>query len=367
MFHGLLVVAALGTPVSGGDLARSIAAIRAAGPNGQGAVAAATAWKRVADADASDLPALLAGMDGASALARNWLRAAIDRVLERAAAARKPLPFAELEAFLRDTRHDPTARRFAYELVLKNDSTAADRLLPGMLADPSPELRRDAVARVLADAARLVKEKKSAEAEAQFRRALAAARDFDQLRAIIRDLGTLGKTVSLADHVGFIRSWKVIGPFPNLDEKGIDIVYPPEKSRNFAAEFDGSTGKVKWKDFKPVKDTGVIDLNDAVGNYPSAVAYASAEFLSKDARDAEVRLGSFLGFKLWLNGELVLVRGDSYTGYTPDHYVAAVKLKPGANIILLKFAQEPPPPQLPPPNHWRFMLRVCDASGAAIK
>ena len=124
---------------------------------------------------------------------------------------------------------------------------------------------------------------------------------------------------------------------------------------------------MKWKDFKPAKDTGVIDLNDAVGNYPSAVAYASAEFLSKDARDAEVRLGSFLGFKLWVNGELVLVRGDSYTGYAPDHYVAAVKLKPGANTILLKFAQEPPPPQLPPPNHWRFMLRICDASGAAIK
>ena len=184
MFHGLLVVAALGAPASGGDLARSISDIRAAGPNGQGSAVAAKAWKRVADADASDLPALLAGMDSASSLARNWLRAAIDPVLERATAANKPLPFAELEAFLRTRRHDATARRFAYELVLKNDPAAADRLLPGMLDDPSPELRRDAVARVLADAARLVKEKKSAEAEAQFRRALAAARDFDQLRGL---------------------------------------------------------------------------------------------------------------------------------------------------------------------------------------
>ena len=51
----------------------------------------------------------------------------------------------------------------------------------------------------------------------------------------------------------------------------------------------------------------------------------------------------------------------------PDHYSTPVKLKAGVNTILVKLAQEPPPPQLPPPNHWRFMLRVCDASGAAIR
>jgi hypothetical protein len=236
-----------------------------------------------------------------------------------------------------------------------------------MLDDPSRDLRRDAVARLVVGANKLVKDKKPVEAETEFRRALAAARDFDQLNAIIKQLGELGKKVSLAEHVGFIRSWKVVGPFPNPDEKGIDTVYPPEKGIDFAAEFDGSTGKVRWKEFTPAKDTGAIDLNDAVGNHPDAVAYAAAEFRSKEARDAEVRLGSFVGFKLWVNGDLVLVRGDAYTGFKPDHYVAPVKLKAGVNTILVKFAQEPPPPQLPKPNHWRFMLRVCDASGAAIK
>jgi hypothetical protein len=367
MFCGLFLAAALGAPASDSDLPREIAAVRAVGPNGQGAGAAAEAWKKLAAANVSDLPILLAGMDGASPLARNWLRAAIDPVLGRAATDKKALPTAELETFLRDTRHDATARRLAYEWIVKGDPTAADRLLPGMLDDPSRELRRDAVARVLAEAGTLVKDKKPAEAEAQFRRALAAARDFDQLNAIIRDLGALGQKVSLADHVGFIRSWKVIGPFPNVEEKGIDTVYPPEKGLDLTAEFDGSSGKVRWKDFTPAKDTGVIDLNDAVGNHPEAVAYATAEFRSKTTRDAEVRLGSFVGFKLWVNGELVLTRGDAYTGYKPDHYVAVVKLKPGVNTILVKFAQERPPPQLPPPNHWRFMLRVCDASGAAIK
>jgi hypothetical protein len=367
MMTWLLMASAIGAPASESELARAIAAVRGVGPNGQGAAAAATAWKRLAAADVGDLPALLAGMDGASPLARNWLRAAIDPVLDRAAADKKPLPAAELEALLRDTKHDPTARRFAYELIVKIDPAAADRLLPGMLDDPSRELRRDAVARVLVEAGQLVKDKKPAEAEASFRRALAAARDFDQLNAIIRDLGVLGRKVSLAEHVGFIRSWKVVGPFPNPDEKGIDVVYQPERGLDFAAEYDGANSKVRWTEYAATKDNGVIDLNDAVGNHPDAVAYATAEFQSKEARDAEVRLGSFVGFKLWMNGDLVLVRGDAYTGYKPDHYVAAVKLKPGVNTILVKFAQAPPPPQLPAPNHWRFMLRVCDASGAAIK
>jgi hypothetical protein len=367
MIHCILLVATFAVTANDIDLARAIAAVRTVGPNAQGAGMAAAAWKRLAAATPADLPALLAGMDGASPLARNWIRAAIDPVLDRAAVDKKPLPAAELEAFLRDTKHDPTARRFAYELVLKADPTAADRLLPGMLDDPSRELRRDSVARILVEAGKLAKENKLAEAEAQFRRALAAARDFDQLNAIIRDLGALGQKVSLANHVGFLRSWKVIGPFPNPDEKGIDTAYPPEQRLDFAGEYEGANGKVRWKEFTPTKDTGVIDLNEAVGDNPTAVAYVATEFRSKDARDAEVRLGSFVGFKLWVNGELALVRGDAYTGYRPDHYVATVKLKPGVNTILVKFAQEPPPPQLPRPNHWRFMLRVCDAGGAAIR
>jgi hypothetical protein len=366
MFQLLIVSATLAAPAGDTELTRAISAVRSVGPNGQGATAAAAAWKRLAAADVANLPTMLAGMDGASPLARNWIRSAIDPVLDRAAADKKSAPTAELEEFLRDTQHDPAARRFAYELIVKADPAAPDRFLPGMLDDPSRDLRRDAVARVMDSAGKLAKDQKPAEAETEYRRALAAARDFDQLGAVIRDLGSLGKKISLAEHVGFLRSWKVIGPFSNAGEKGIDTVYPPEKGRGFSGEFDGIDGKVRWKEFTSTKDTGVIDLNEAVSEHPEAVAYAATEFRSATAREAEVRLGSFVGFKLWVNGEQVLVRGDAYTGFRADHYVAPVKLKAGVNTILIKFAQATPPPQLPRPNHWRFMLRVCDGSGAAI-
>jgi hypothetical protein len=39
-------------------------------------------------------------------------------------------------------------------------------------------------------------------------------------------------------------------------------------------------------------------------------------------------------------------------------------LKAGKNVLLLKVAQDQPPPQLPPVL--RFQLRVCDAGGKAV-
>ena len=65
-----------------------------------------------------------------------------------------------------------------------------------------------------------------------------------------------------------------------------------------------------------------------------------------------------------MNGEMVLERGDAYTGMSFDHYVARVHLKPGKNRILMKLCRDQTPPQVP--NIWQFQLRVCDETGAAI-
>ena len=84
-----------------------------------------------------------------------------------------------------------------------------------------------------------------------------------------------------------------------------------------------------------------VDLKEALKDHAEVAAYAAAEFPSKDAREVDVRLGCYTGFKLWVNGELVLERGDAYTGMQLDHYVARARLKAtGKNIILLKVTQD---------------------------
>jgi hypothetical protein len=358
----ILAAAVAGSAPADPTLKDAIATIRRAGPGGEGSDAAAKAWLQLAAVGPADLPALLAGMDGASPVARNWLRSAIDRVLEQA--AKQPLPTDALDAFLRETKHDSQARRLAYELLCEADPKAPDRYLPGMLDDPSPDLRRDAVARVLRRADKLLAADSKAEALPLYREALAAAREKAQIDAAARKLRDLGEMVDLPARLGMVMTWKLIGPFPNKDRKGMETAYPPEMTLDFAAEYDGKAGRLKWLDYTSKDDYGLVDLKEALKDHAEVVAYATAEFPSKDAREVDIRLGCYTGFKLWVNGELVLERGDAYTGMQLDHYVARARLKAGKNIILLKVTQDEPPPPLPP--MLRFQLRVCDAGGKAV-
>lgn len=345
-------------------LETSLEALRHVGPHNRGSAEAAAAWKTVAAADVSQLPVLLGAMDGASPLARNWLRSAVEEVLDRAKAGRRPLPLKGLEAFLLDRRHDPQARRLAYELVTEADAGAADRFLLGMLDDPSPDLRRDAVARVLDRAERLRKDGKNDEALPLLREAFAAARSQAQLDQAARRLRELGRPVDLAAHLGLIADWKVIGPFSCERDKGLDRVHPPEQKVEPDAVYEGKGGKVSWKDYVSKDPYGVVDLNAAVGNHPASTAYALAEFTAAQARDVEVRVGCYNAFKLWVNGDLVLDRRDAFTGMNLDHYAGKARLRPGKNLLLVKVCREDPPP--PAPRWWRFQLRVCDDNGTAV-
>ena len=126
--------------------------IKAVGREGAGNPEAAKAWKQLTAEGPETLPVILAGMDDANPTASNWLRSAVDPILERAKATGKPLPTAQLEAFVKDTKHAPAPRRLAYDVLAAADKTVPERFLPTMLHDPSHELRRDAVAFAMASA-----------------------------------------------------------------------------------------------------------------------------------------------------------------------------------------------------------------------
>lgn len=345
-------------------LQESLEVLRRVGPHNRGSREAAAAWKTVAAADAGQLPTLLAAMDGASPLARNWVRSALDEVLDRARAGRQPLPAKELETFVLDRRHDPQARRLAYELLTETDARTPDRLLPGMLDDPSPELRRDAVARVLDRAGRLQKDGKNADAIGLYLQAFDAARSQTQLEQAAKGLTELGRMVNITEHLGMVRDWKVIGPFPCPAGAGLDHVYPPEQKIDLDAAYEGKGDKVRWKDYATRDRYGLVDLNKAIGDAPASVGYALAEFTADRARDVELRVGCYNAFELWVNGELVLDRRDAFTGMSLDHYTGKAHLRAGKNLILMKVCREDPPP--PVPRLWQFQLRVCDDSGAAV-
>ena len=279
-----LLAGLMSTAASAADLGPLLAKLQAVGPGGAGDREAAEAWRELARADAAQLPTLLAALDQAKPLAANWIRTAVDAVAERTLQSGGTLPASELEKFLRDRRHDPRARRLAYEWLRQVDPTAPDRLIPDGLDDPSLEMRRDAVARLLDQADKLAQPERKADALALYRKALTAARDADQITLAAERLRSLGQTVDLARQFGFIVAWKVIGPFDNEDEKGsekgYDAIYPPENGMELASSCAGRRGLVRWINYTTTDDYGHVDLNAALGEEKSVVGYATAEFFS---------------------------------------------------------------------------------------
>ncbi len=351
------------------DVGPQLKALKAVGPEGAGNTAASAAWKQLAQADAAALPTILASLDDAGPLAANWIRAAVESIGERQLRTGGKLPVKELEKFTLDTKHAPRARRLAYEWLCRGDSTAADRLLPGMLQDPSIEFRRDAVARLLDEAEGLETATKdmadkAPQVAAVYRKALSGARDLDQVQQIVKKLEGFGDKVDVPAHFGYVTQWKLIGPFDNTDEKGFDVVYPPEHELNFTAEYPGKSATVKWVDHASDDPYGKVDLNKAIDKTNGVVAYAASEFESDVARPVELRCASVNALKIWLNGETVGAYKVYHAGEKMDQYVGTAKLKRGKNVILVKILQNEQKEDWA--QDWEFKLRVCDAAGTAV-
>ena len=366
---GLLAVLLVGfskaNAASPPEFSAAIEALCRVGPEGRGNAEASLAWKQLAAAPAADLPAILAAMDSANDLARNWLRAAVDTVVSRETAVGHALPVAELEAFLADRRHNGRARRLAFDLIARADEAKAKRLIAGMLDDPAGELRREAVQQLMTEAAQLQASGRADDAKARYRTALQAARDTDQVDAIAKALRALSETPDLRRVFGWLTRWKVIGPFDNSGLAGFAAVYPPEREIKLDAEYDGKSGKVRWRDFETRDEYGVVDLNKPLGALKEVTGYAYAEFDAAQAQPAEIRLGSENAWKVWFNGQFLFGRDEYHRGREIDQYRLPVQLKAGRNTILVKVCQDQKVEEWT--VEWQFQLRVTDSLGTPIR
>jgi len=144
------------------------------------------------------------------------------------------------------------------------------------------------------------------------------------------------KKVGPADKAAVVQDWHVAGPFPNPNEgKGLDIAYPPEKTVDLQATYDGKNKqKIKWKKMTAQQ---VRDLS-AAWPQEDVVIYGYATIESDADKLVELRVGSDDGEKTWLNGRQVL-RVAQRRGVNPDQDRALVRLKKGRNTLLIKVEQ----------------------------
>ncbi len=352
----------------GGAVAALIDRVRAASAQGAGSVEARAARDALATRGPEVLPALLDGMDTPDTVVANWLRTAFDEVAARALKSNpSSLPTPQLRRFVLDASRQGRARRLALELLTKLDSDASRKLIPPLLDDP--EFRRDAVSATLDAAERALKEQKTDDALAAIAKAFDAARDADQVRAAAAKLKSLGREVSIVEHLGFLVDWHIVGPFAGPDFKAFTNVYPPERQLlaiDLAARYDGPRGKLAWKRHRTPDDFGTVDLVKSVEATDDAAAYAFTAIDSPAARDAQFRCGADDNLTIWLNGERVFAKDEWQNGTRLDRFIVPVRLRAGRNEILVKVCQGPKYRDPGMANPWSMQFRICDASGKGI-
>lgn len=356
-----LVVASHTVAQQAHDLSPELAKIRAVQAKGDGHRDAVAAMKIVSQADAAALPIVIAAMDDSSPLVENWIRAAAEAIAQKQLDKNQPLPAAQLELFLKDTRHSPRGRRLAFELISLQDKSAPERIIPTLLNDPSLELRREAVQKALDDAAKISAKETAVK---MYQNAFAAARDLDQIKAAAAKLKDFGESADIQTQMGFIIGWKVLGPFDNVGDIGWDTAYPPEMGVDLTKSYAGQKEEIRWINHVTTDDFGIVDLTKALDKHKGAVTYAYAEFLADKAQPADFRLGSINATKLWVNGKELAANHVYHAGIQIDQYISKGELKEGKNTILIKVCQNEQKEAWA--QDWKFQLRVCDKIGTAI-
>lgn len=349
--------------VLGGDAAKAAELAKSlndAQPRGGNSELLAQKWKALVAEGQDGVPAILQAMDPAKPLGLNWLRPALDAVLERDKAT--PQTVAALEAFVKDSGEPGVARRQAFEWLQRVDSAKAQGLVPGFLNDINPELRRDAIAAELTALKALPKGK---EVLQKAQNLLKVACDLDQVSELAKVLKAEGVEVDLLKHYGFLTDWVVLGVFDNTKEAGFEKSYPVEPLPDVSKPYVGKDGKpAQWFTTKTSSPEGIVDLNKLIGKEKSAVAYAWTRVESDKDQEVEVRLGCITSLKVWLNGELVFQRDEYHHGQNANQHIARCKLKKGTNDLVVKVCQNDQKDSWA--QNWQFQARFTDFAGYRV-
>ncbi len=344
----------------------AVAILQSARPGGVGSLENQRAATVLLQQGEAAVVPILRGFRQATPVGANWLRNAFEQIDAELTAAKKPLSPKVLEGFIADTSNSPAARRLAYESLRRQDAAAEARIIPGLLLDPGPEFRRDAVALLMKEAAAA----EGAASAELYRRAFSGAVHEDQVREISAALRKAGETVDISRHFGFVSSWMIAGPFDNREEKGFAVAYVPETEitaggPDLGSEYDGMDAKkVRWQAIETSDDFGVVDIAGQIENFKGSVMYATAVWTSSSEQTLQVRLGTPNAWKLWVNGKPVFEREEYHRSSQMDQYAVPISLQAGRNTIALKICQNEQTQDWA--QKYQYQLRICDTTGAGV-
>ncbi|UCE18034.1 MAG: tetratricopeptide repeat protein [Gemmatimonadota bacterium] len=146
--------------------------------------------------------------------------------------------------------------------------------------------------------------------------------------------------------------WWIIGPFEN--KGGFHRQFLPERETNLTKLHNGKNGKVHWRQAQDGLFDGYIDLKEIYDPDTWVVAYGLLSFDSPIVRQAQLRIGTDDGVRVWLNDEEVWTR-NMRRGAKADGDIISVALQEGTNTVLIKVCQTI--------SEWGFFFRITDPEG----
>jgi hypothetical protein len=362
----LLLVFTRGGTCYGDEIDQHLATIARVGREGAGSPAARVAFDALSRHDTTVLPRLLTAMQTTNPVAANWYRSAYEEIVARELKQPQPkFPAAELRAFSLDTEHQGRVRRLVLALCDRLEPGYAAAFIPARLDDP--EFREDAVAAALTAGQAALDRGEQKQAIAQFRTAFEHARTSDQVVRAADQLKALGEPADVADHLGLVVDWWLIGPFDAPGFSGHKQAFPPEQAVDLNAEYVGQSGsELRWTRYRTADPLGLVDLVQGLAPATEAVGYAYAELESPREVTAQLRCGADDNCAVWINGDKVFGREQWLNGVRFDRFVTPVKLRQGKNVVLAKVCQGPQHKNPDVANAWSLYLRICDEAGQGV-
>ncbi|WP_147868491.1 hypothetical protein [Stieleria maiorica] len=337
----------------------------------QDAAAAAT---RIQSLPSSQVTEVLDGFENATRRGNNWLRAIAADVSDNG-----PFQKDALLDFFSDTQKHPDARYVAYQLLVQHDGDLKPTLLANAETDPSLPVRFLKIAAMIDEGAALVSSQPD-QAEKILRQVIANGRSPKQLEQTAKLLADLDVSIDLAEELGMMRRWWLIGPFDNTDSEHFDTAYVPENrylesgspiAKDTAGDPKPEAGKqqtANWQQIRSDDKLGMVDLNGPLSNEKDAAAYVFATFTVENADTplaAQARIGCITANKVWINGKLVSSNEVYHSGTRIDQYVDDCELVEGENTVLIKVMQNAQ--TQPWAQDWQFQFRLTRPDGSAIK
>lgn len=177
------------------------------------------------------------------------------------------------------------------------------------------------------------------------------------MNEVIRYLGGMPGGAEMAPRLGVVTRWQLVGPFPWNMDNGFSVTHINEPDVDPAATYEVEGKTLAWKAHDAGHPSGMVNMMGIFGAREFCCAYALARIEVPEAAEAQLRMGSDDGIKVWVNGEAVHANNvDRGTVFDQDK--APVQLKAGVNELLVESTQNG--------GGWNFHLRLTRPDGTVL-